>query len=92
MIKDVAITKVSFPEGDFEYVWCLVAMEDECLSFEAFIGVGIDIDNWDSVSQKCRSFDEKVLAYARDWDEFESLVLNGGHDFNILDYERISND
>lgn len=92
MIKDVEITRVSFPEGDFEYVWCLLSMGDESLSFEAFIGVGISIDNWESASAKCRSFDENVLSYAKDWDEFESMVLNGGHDFSILDYERVSND
>jgi len=88
MIEDVEITKVSFPEGDFDYVWCLVMMEDESLSFETFIGVGIDVGDWISVSEECRSFDEKVIAYAQDWDEFEGWVKNGAHDFTIVDYEK----
>jgi hypothetical protein len=88
MIEDVAVIKVSFDEGDFDYVWCLVMMEDESLTFETFIGVGIDVGDWLYVSEECRSFDEKVLAYAQDWDEFESWVKNGAHDFTILDYEK----
>lgn len=88
MIEDIEITKVSFPEGEYDFVWCLVMMEDESLSFETFIGVGIDVGDWISVSEECRSFDEKVIAYAQDWDEFEGWVKNGAYDFTIVDYEK----
>ena len=92
MIEDVEITRVSFPEGDFDFVWCRLSLKYGCLSFEQFIGVGIDyesiVSEWDFTSNKYRTFDDNVFAYAGDWDEFEDWVNLGGKTFTILDYEK----
>lgn len=90
MINDVEITKVSFPEGEFDFVWCLISYDEESISFESFIGVDVSIPNATTASQEFQIFDQKVLSYANDWDEFEEWVKDGGFDFKILDYERKS--
>lgn len=86
------ITKVNFPvEGTLDYIFCVIAMTDDDVitsTFEAFIGVGINI-NISDCSDSYRKFDEtRVFNYAQDLDEFFDWYNNGGWDFKILDYEK----
>ena len=88
--KPPKITTIDFPDGQFNYVYCVIAMMDEDImtsTFEAFIGIGIDI-NIDTCSNQYLKFDESnVFCYAVDIDEFFDWYNNGGWDFKILDYE-----
>ena len=87
------ITQITFDEGVFDLVWCVIGQTDyeQIIStFEAFICVsnpGVNFD--DNISEKLRKFDEtRIYAYADDINEFEDWVTNGGWDFKILDYEK----
>lgn len=87
------ITVLNFPEGKFELVWCLIAQTDgdEIIStFESFIAVDYpEVDFAGEVSERLRLFDEnRVFAYVWGLEQFEDIVLNGGWDFKILDYEK----
>lgn len=85
------ITTFEFPDGKFDYIWCVVAMKDEevvTATFEAFVGIGIDITIGEC-SQEYLRFDEtRVFSYAQDLDEFFEWHTKGGWDFRILDYEK----
>lgn len=85
------ITTLEFPDGKFDYIWCVVAMKDGDIvtaTFEAFVGLGVDI-NLTECSEKYLSFDEtKVFNYAQDLEEFFGWHTDGGWDFRILDYEK----
>ena len=94
MSKELAkplITTIKFPDGEFDYIWCVVAMKDEevvTATFEAFVGIGIDI-NLTECSKEYLAFDEtRVFNYAEDLNEFFGWHTDGGWDFRILDYEK----
>ena len=93
--KKPRITTVEFPDGTFDYIYCVIAMMDEDIvtsTFEAFIGLGIDI-NIETCSDKYRMFDEtRVFSYAADLEEFFQWYNDGGWDFKILDYEKDEDD
>jgi CDP-glycerol glycerophosphotransferase (TagB/SpsB family) len=88
MIEDVEITRVSFPEGEYDFVWCLLSYDEESINFESFIGVDVSIEDASSASEEFQNFDKNVFSYADDWDEFEKWVKSGGFDFTIVDYEK----
>lgn len=85
------ITTIEFPDGKFDYVWCVIAMKDGDIvtsTFEAFVGLGIDI-NLTECSKEYLAFDEtRVFSYAQDLDELFEWHTKGGWDFRILDYEK----
>ena len=88
MIEDVEITRVSFPEGECDFVWCLLAYNEQSINFESFIGVNVCILTAEGASEEFQNFDKNVFNYADDWDQFEDWVKSGGFDFTIVDYER----
>lgn len=90
------ITTIEFPDGTFDYIWCVVGRtEDDDIvttTFEVFIGIGVDI-NVAECSKEYLAFDEtRVFSYAQDLDEFFDWYNNGGWDFKILDYEKEESD
>lgn len=98
MFPKPLIVPIDFPDGKFNFIWCLIGMvenpEDEpSATFEAYVGIGDQIEDWESVSAQLRLFDEtKVFYYAQDLDDFFGIVKDGGGDFKILDYEKEDGD
>lgn len=92
------IRKIKFPEGEFDFVSCQIALFDETSggekiltsTFWSYIAVGMPgIDSLDSCSKELQYFDNtKIFAYAQDIQEFNDWVNNDGWDFIILDYEK----
>jgi len=88
------VVPIEFPDGKFNFIWCLIGMIDEPdeepeTTFEAYVGLGAEIEDWDKVSPQLRLFDEtKVFYYAQDLEDFFHIFENDGGDFKILDYEK----
>ena len=85
------ITTIKFPDGEFDYIWCVIAMKDGDIvtsTFEAFVGIGVDINVTECSPEYLRFDETRVFNYAQDLDEFFTWHIDGGWDFRILDYEK----
>lgn len=85
------ITTIKFPDGEFHYIWCVIALKDEDIvtsTFEAFIGIGVDVTIGECSDEYLRFDETRVFCYAADLDEFYGWHIDGGWDFRILDYEK----
>jgi hypothetical protein len=85
------ITTIEFPDGVFDYIWCLIGMQDEGIvvsTYEAFVGIGVKVNVIDCSPEYLKFDETRVFNYAQDLDEFFDWYNNGGWDFKILDYEK----
>lgn len=85
------IITVTFPEGDFDFIWCDLCVTDngEGASFyPAFIGIGVDVQDITKVSEELSLFDAyKVFTYVPNLQDFFQAFMEGMEWYKIVNYE-----
>lgn len=83
-----AFTNFLFPEGEFSFVYCHVSL-DERISYDSFIGVGVNVADVTKASESFQLFDSyNVFSYVEDLKDFFRVLIDGGGDYRILGYEQ----
>lgn len=89
------IVTVKFPEGDFDFIWCEVCVmenREPAYSYEAFVGLGVNIEDITKVSDELAIFDaHKVFTYVPTLQDFFYRHFCDD-DFIINSYERDERD